>query len=76
MHGLRCIEGLAQAAREQIRDRERMRTLEMHAGGNHTSVTVSIEAHFERLVMVEKGVHSYLRIFSSTSLKVSALREN
>ena len=65
MYGLRCIEGLSQAAREQIRDRERIRTLEVHMNyRNHTRATVLVEAHFERLViMVEKGAHSHLRMF-------------
>ena len=59
-----CLEGLAQVAREQIRDRERMRTLEVHLDGrNHSNPTVLVEAHFERLVMSEKEAHSQLTMF-------------
>ena len=50
MSGLRCIDGLARAAREQIRNRERMRTLEVVVGRHHATPTVLVEAHFERLV--------------------------
>ena len=51
MHGLDGIEGLARVAREQIRDRERMRTFAMYADRNHARATVLAEAHFERLVI-------------------------
>ena len=56
---LYSIEGLSQVAREQIRDRERMGTFSMHMGyRSNARVTVLVEAHFERLVMAGKGVHS------------------
>ena len=72
MYGLRCIEGLSRIAREQIRDRERMRTFEMFMPGrNHANATVLVEAHFERLVRLEKGAHSPQ---CSINLKVSKLR--
>ena len=64
MYGLRCVEGLAQAAREQIRDRERMRTLSAVAvRHNHRDPAVLVEAHFGRLVMSEKRAHLQLRMF-------------
>ena len=57
---LRYIEGLAQAAREQIRDRERMRTFEVYVSGrNHTNATMLVEAHFGLLVMAA----AHLRMF-------------
>ena len=53
---VRCIEGLSQVAREQIRDRKRMQTLEILMNGrNQTNTLVHVEAHFERLVMLEKS---------------------
>ena len=74
---LRCIEGLAQAAREQIRDGERMRTLVVYMNfRNHSRPTVLVETHLERLVMPEKRTHLLLRMSSSISLKVSELRGN
>ena len=64
IYGLRCIEGLPQAARELIRDRERMRTMEVHMGRrNHRNPTVLVEAHFERLVIAEKRAHPNPKYF-------------
>ena len=67
IHGFRCIEGLARAAREQIRDREHMRTFEVYVGNISPRPTVLVEAHFERLVMVEKRAHSHLTMLSPVS---------
>ena len=58
MCGLRCIEESVQAAREQIRDRERMRTFEMYMClRNHQNATVLVEAHLKRLVILDKRAH-------------------
>ena len=58
VYDLRHIDGLARAAREQIRDRERMRTFEVFMNRrNHIKATVLAERHFERLVILEKRAH-------------------
>ena len=72
MSNLHSIEELAQAAREQIRDRERMRTFEVYMGRNDRKPTILVEAHFERLVMCEKGAH--LKHFPPINLKFPELR--
>ena len=77
IYGLRSTEGLSQIAREQIRDRERMRTLLVQVGCSYPIVpTVLVEAHFERLVMAEKCAHPQLKVLPLLSHKCSELREN
>ena len=64
MSDLRCIEGLSQAAREQIRDRERTRTLEVNLDGrSNRNATVLVVAHFERLIMAGKEVRLDSKFF-------------
>ena len=77
---LRCIEGLARAAREQVRDRERIKTFEAYMEGRSTKAPVLVEAHFERLVTLEKRAHlncslNELQIFR-TNRQLSVLIEH
>ena len=59
MSDLNSIEGLSRIAREQIRDRQRIRTLEVHMSySSQMEATVLVEEHFKRLVMTGEGVHS------------------
>ena len=68
MYDLHCIEESVRAVHEQIRDRERMRTLDVYMGlRNLHNASVLVEAHFERLVIFKE--RAQLKVLSAIGFR-------